>query len=249
MASTLSAAPGRTSLARSRHRALGLGAALALAALGQAAPARAGGRVVFVRHGQSQANVDGRYAGSRLGVPLTEEGRQTAKETGRRLRGFRFAKAYSSKLERAEETLSLVLSESGQGSLARESTAKLNERGYGDADGLTRPEAIARYGEADVERWRYTLDAAPPRGESLREVQMRAVGFLEESVLPALQANQDVIVVAHRHVLRALYLHLGGLPESALKDLEPKNAEPTVFRLLDDNRLHLESDLAGQPGA
>jgi 2,3-bisphosphoglycerate-dependent phosphoglycerate mutase len=220
-----------------------------MCALGQADPARAGGRVVFVRHGQSQANVDGRYAGSRKGVPLTEEGRRTATETGRKLSGFHFARAYSSKLERAEETLSLVLAASGQGELARESTEKLNERGYGDVDGLTRPEAIARYGQDAVDSWRYTLDAAPPDGESLRMVQSRVVGFLEESILPRLRANEDVIVVAHRHVLRALYLHLGGLPESALRTLEPKNAEPEVFQLLDDDKLHLVNELPGRPGA
>jgi 2,3-bisphosphoglycerate-dependent phosphoglycerate mutase len=228
------------------HRLAGL---LLLAGVLGSAPAHAGKRapklsteggpyLVILRHGESEANAAGQFAGSRPGVALTPKGRQMAIEAGRRFRGLRFGKGFTSALERAQDTGSLFFVGAGQTGVRLSSSRKLNERGYGVIDGMTPEQAAEKYGAEVLAEWRGSFDAAPPGGETMRDVQRRAVGFLDKKVLRELKKGQNVLVATHRHTMRALAAHLEGLSDGELRKLAPENVEPFIYQLRSDGKLH-----------
>ena len=198
---------------------------------------------MILRHGESEANRSGQFAGWR-DVPLTRRGRAQARKAGRGLRGIHFDKAYSSKLSRAADTLDLALEGAGQAGIPTRRTQALNERRYGIMEGQTRPEAIARYGLDRVTTWRLSLDTAPPGGESLKEVERRAGGFVDREVVRDLEAGHNVLLAAHRHTIRALMGHIEGLSEAERAAVEVPNATPLFYQLGDDGRLHRVRDRA-----
>ncbi len=143
--------------------------------------------LVLIRHGQSQWNLENRFTGW-VDVPLTEQGREEAHRAGRRLRetGITFTFAYTSELVRAQETLSIVLQEIGATELPVERDQALNERHYGELQGLDKAETAKKFGDEQVHIWRRSYDIAPPGGESLKDIEV---------------GHQAVSVVARLHVI------------------------------------------------
>ena len=116
--------------------------------------------LVLIRHGQSIWNLQNRFTGW-VDVPLTEKGREEARRAADHIKDLKFDVAYTSMLTRAQETLRIILEGIGQNPPIIRDQA-LNERHYGDLQGLNKAETAAKFGEAQVKIWRRSYDTPPP---------------------------------------------------------------------------------------
>ena len=188
--------------------------------------------LALIRHGQSLWNLENRFTGW-VDVPLTENGRTEARRAGRSLRelGIRFDAAYTSVLSRAIETLSIVQSELGQENLPVTKDQALNERHYGELQGLNKDETRKKFGEAQVKLWRRSYDVAPPGGESLKDTAARTLPYFESRILPDLKSGKNVLVAAHGNSLRSIVMFLDKLSREQVLALEIATGVPLLYEI------------------
>ncbi len=186
-------------------------------------------RLALVRHGQSLWNLENRFTGW-VDVPLTELGREEAKRAAARLKDLTFQVAYTSLLGRAQETLEIILREIGQRPPVIRDQA-LNERHYGDLQGLNKKDTAARYGDAQVKLWRRSYDVAPPNGESLALTAKRTLPFYERAIGGDLRLGKNVLVVEHGNSNRSIAMQLEGLSQEAVVALELATGVPLVYEI------------------
>lgn len=175
-------------------------------------------KLILIRHGQSEYNLKNIFTGW-LDVALTEKGVEEARAAGRQLKklGVKPALAYTSALQRAQKTLTLVLEELGLDMPITKDEA-LNERHYGDLQGKNKAETAAEFGEDQVHIWRRSFDVPPPNGESLKDTAARTLPYFRKHILPELFAGKDVLVVAHGNSLRSIVMEIEKMsPEQILK--------------------------------
>ena len=211
-------------------------------------------KLVLIRHGQSQWNLDNRFSGW-ADVDLTEQGRAEATEAGRLLQadGFSFDVAHTSVLKRAVRTLWGVQDEMGLMWLPVVTDWRLNERHYGGLTGLNKAETAAEYGEDQVKIWRRSYDIPPPPlerskneavtdpryatldpadipdTECLKDTVERVMTYWNEVLAPAIKAGQQVLVVAHGNSLRALVKYLDGISDEDIVGVNIPNGVPLVY--------------------
>ena len=192
-------------------------------------------KLILVRHGQSQWNLENRFTGW-VDVPLTEAGRAEALRAGKAIQalGVRFDLAYTSVLIRAIETLQIILSEIGQEKLPVTKDQALNERHYGDLQGLNKDETKKKFGEEQVQLWRRSYDVAPPGGESLKDTAARTLPYFESRILPDLKAGRNVLVAAHGNSLRSIAMFLDCLTKEQVLSLEIATGVPIVYEIAVD---------------
>lgn len=188
--------------------------------------------LVLLRHGQSQWNLENRFTGW-VDVPLTDLGETEARRAGEKIKaaGLRFDRAFTSVLKRAIRTLDLVLEVLGQTGLPNELGQALNERHYGDLQGLDKAETAKKFGDEQVRLWRRSYDVAPPGGESLENTAARTLPYLQSNILPAVHDGQHVLVAAHGNSLRSIIMHLDGLTREEVLSLELGTGVPVVYDL------------------
>ncbi len=186
--------------------------------------------VVLIRHGESQWNLENRFTGW-VDVPLSLKGEQEAREAGEKLRAFRFDQAFTSVLTRAIRTLEIVLDVIGQPGLPVEQNQALNERMYGELQGLNKTETVEKYGEAQVKLWRRSYDVRPPGGESLQDTADRVLPYYRERLWPRLAKGETLLVVAHGNSLRALVMHLDRLSREEVLELNIPTGAPLLYEL------------------
>jgi 2,3-bisphosphoglycerate-dependent phosphoglycerate mutase len=184
--------------------------------------------LVLVRHGESQWNLENRFTGW-VDVPLTDTGRREAERAGQALRGIHFDRAYTSVLQRATETLDIILRAIGQTDLPIERDAALNERHYGDLQGLNKAETAAKFGAEQVHIWRRSYDVAPPGGESLKDTAARTLPYFERVIVPRLRAGENILVSAHGNSLRSIVMHLERLTKEQVLELNLATGVPIVY--------------------
>jgi 2,3-bisphosphoglycerate-dependent phosphoglycerate mutase len=189
--------------------------------------------LVLIRHGESQWNLENRFTGW-IDVPLTDKGREEARRAGEKLRGIRFDKAYTSVLQRAIETLDIVLSIIGQQHIPVERDRALNERHYGDLQGLNKAETAEKYGKEQVHLWRRSYDIAPPSGESLKDTAARTLPYFESHIVPDVRAGRNVLVSAHGNSLRSIVMHLDKLTKEQVLELNLATGVPVVYEMSPD---------------
>ena len=216
--------------------------------------------LVFIRHGFSEWNAKNLFTGWR-DVNLTERGVEEAKTAGQKLlnAGFEFDIAFTSVLTRAIKTCNIVLEESHQLWIPQVKNWRLNERHYGELQGLDKKATAEKYGDAQVHIWRRSYDTLPPlldpkdpnsahndrryanlpadvipNGENLKVTLERVLPFWEDQIAPALLSGKRVLVVAHGNSLRALAKHIEGISDADIMDLEIPTGQPLVYKL-DDN--------------
>ncbi len=217
-------------------------------------------KLVLLRHGESTWNQENRFTGW-TDVDLTEQGRGEAREAGRLMReaGFHFDLAHTSMLRRAIRTLWTALDEMEQMWLPVTHSWRLNERHYGDLQGLNKAETAARFGEAQVLQWRRAFDTPPPPlaaddprsersdpryadldpadiplTECLKDTVTRVLPYWEGSIAPQVRAGKQVLVVAHGNSLRALIKYLDDIDDERIVSLNVPTGTPLVYEL-DDN--------------
>jgi 2,3-bisphosphoglycerate-dependent phosphoglycerate mutase len=173
--------------------------------------------LVLLRHGESQWNKENRFTGW-IDVDLSERGEQEAYAAGQILRTIPIDAVFTSALRRAIRTAEIALEAAGKSHLPITKDAALNERHYGDLQGLNKDEVAQTYGQEQFKLWRRSYDVAPPNGESLKMTQERVLPYYQHHILPLLKAGNNVLVVAHGNSLRALVMTLENLsPEQIIE--------------------------------
>jgi len=219
-------------------------------------------RLILVRHGQSQWNLENRFTGW-WDVDLTDKGVAEARAAGELLKakGIAPTLAFTSFQTRAIKTLHLALEAAGRLWIPEIKDWRLNERHYGGLTGLDKAETAARHGDEQVKIWRRSFDTPPPvledgsefdlkadpryagiaipSTESLKDTIARVLPYYEGHIAPALQAGEVVLVAAHGNSLRALVKHLSGISDAEITGLEIPTGQPIVYEL-DDNLKALE---------
>ena len=222
-------------------------------------------KLVLLRHGQSQWNLDNRFTGW-VDVDLTEQGRAEAAAAGKLMKdeGLQFDVAHTSVLKRAIHTLQGALKELDQDWLPVLKSWRLNERHYGALQGLDKAETAARHGEDQVKIWRRSYDIPPPpmplddpghpandpryagldrnalpSTESLATTLDRVLPYWHDAIAPSLKAGQDVLVAAHGNSLRALYKYLNSVSKEEILELNIPTGIPLLFEL--DEQLQVRS--------
>ncbi len=190
-------------------------------------------KLVLFRHGQSVWNLENKFTGW-VDIALTEKGIEEAKSAGEKLKGYQFDEAYSSGLKRAQETLSLALSVCGQNNIPVTYDNALNERMYGDLQGLNKAETALKFGEEQVKIWRRSYDIAPPNGESLKDTAARVIPYFEKEIIPKLKSGKNIVIAAHGNSLRALIMYLEKMTPAQILEFEIGTAVPRIYEL-DEN--------------
>jgi 2,3-bisphosphoglycerate-dependent phosphoglycerate mutase len=185
--------------------------------------------LALVRHGQSLWNLQNRFTGW-VDVPLTEVGEAEARLAGERLRDLHFDIAYTSSLIRAQETLRLICETAGFSVPVIRDEA-LNERHYGDLQGLDKARTAERYGDEQVHIWRRSFATPPPNGEALKDTAARTLPFFERAILGDIEKGQNVLVVAHGNSNRSIVMQLDQLAEEEVPGLELATGIPLVYEL------------------
>jgi len=229
--------------------------------------------LVLLRHGQSVWNANPTFTGW-CDAPLTARGVSEAKASGLLLRDrglAPFDRAFTSTLQRAVRTCELALGGASGGSAAVTSIERaweLNERHYGLLQGRRKDDPLLaeKYGAEKIRSWRRDFDSAPPAlfaghehympppaplTESLRQCQERVLSYWHSSILPALAPGQIVFVAAHSNTLRALIVHLDGVPVELVPFVRVPNGVPCVYHLDDTGRPVsplLETEAGGSRG-
>lgn len=223
-------------------------------------------RFSLLRHGESAWNKENRFTGW-TDVDLTEKGIAEACKAGELLKenGFNFDKAYTSYLKRAVKTLNCVLDRMDQDWIPVEKSWRLNEKHYGDLQGLNKSETAAKYGDEQVLIWRRSYDIAPnalseddprnprfenryqevpdaelPRTESLKDTIERIMPYWKCIIFPNLKTADEILVVAHGNSLRGIIKHLKHISDEEIVKLNLPTAVPYVFEFSDE--LNLEKD-------
>ena len=190
------------------------------------------GTLVLLRHGESQWNLENRFTGW-VDVPLSPKGEEEARQAGEKLKaaGIRFDLAFTSVLQRAIRTMEIALEILGQNNIPVEKDQALNERHYGDLQGLNKAETAKKFGDEQVHIWRRSYDIAPPGGESLKDTAARTLPYYEAKIFPLVKAGKTVLVAAHGNSLRSLVMHLDQLTREQVLELNLATGVPIVYEL------------------
>ena len=211
-------------------------------------------RLILVRHGQSQWNLENRFTGW-WDVDLTPKGEDEARAAGSLLKAKNMlpSVAFTSVQTRAIRTLHLAMEAAGRAWVPETKDWRLNERHYGGLTGLDKAETAAKHGEDQVKIWRRSFDIPPPvledgsafdlkadpryagiaipNTESLKDTIARVLPYYESAIVPALKAGETVLVAAHGNSLRALVKHLSGISDADITGLEIPTGQPIVYEL------------------
>jgi 2,3-bisphosphoglycerate-dependent phosphoglycerate mutase len=199
-------------------------------------------QLVLIRHGQSQWNLENRFTGW-IDIALSPKGEEEAKKAGEKLKGYKFDKVYTSVLQRAIKTYEIAKETAGFGNLPLEQDKALNERMYGDLQGLNKDECRKKFGDEQVHIWRRSYDICPPNGESLKDTAARVLPYYHEKIEPDLKAGKNILVVAHGNSLRALIMSIENISEKDILKLEIPTGAPIVYELDEDLKIVSKKEL------
>jgi 2,3-bisphosphoglycerate-dependent phosphoglycerate mutase len=213
------------------------------------------GKLVMIRHGQSDWNLKNLFTGW-TDVDLTEQGIIEARAAARTLMAEKltFDIAFTSVLTRAIRTLWIILDEMKLMWIPIELSWRLNERHYGDLQGLDKAATAAKHGAAQVKIWRRSYDVPPPplepddprhprhdaryagvpasalpATESLKSTLARVKPYWEERIVPELKSGKNVLIAAHGNSLRALVKMLEGVSDADITELNIPTGAPRIY--------------------
>ncbi|MBV9848691.1 MAG: 2,3-bisphosphoglycerate-dependent phosphoglycerate mutase, partial [Armatimonadetes bacterium] len=139
----------------------------------------------------------------------------------------------------AINTADIALQAAGRHDLPTERDQALNERHYGDLQGLNKAETAQQYGEEQVKIWRRSYDVPPPgeKGESLKDTAARTLPYFEAHILPDIRAGRNVLVVAHGNSLRSIVMELDKLTREQVLELNIPTGVPLVYDFDDSGNI------------
>ena len=193
-------------------------------------------KLVLLRHGQSQWNLENRFTGWK-DIELSENGILEAKESGRLIKEKKIPIdiVYSSGLKRAIDTAIIAMKEANydhlfnNGELIIIKNIAVNERDYGDLTGLNKQETAEKYGKEQVHIWRRSYDVNPPGGESLKNVVERVKPYFENTMKKDLENRKNILLSAHGNSLRALFLILNFYTAETILTAEIPTGKPFII--------------------
>jgi len=216
--------------------------------------------LVLLRHGESEWNLKNLFTGW-YDCDLSPKGEAEAAAGGRLLleHGVLPDVLHTSVLLRAIRTAEIALHELGRSWIPVRRHWRLNERHYGDLQGLNKAETAERFGADQVKVWRRSYDVPPPPlsptderslrndpryadlppeivpdTECLADVVARMLPYWYDAIVPDLATDRVVLVAAHGNSLRALVKHLQGLTDDEVVELNIPTGEPLIYELGDD---------------
>ena len=212
-------------------------------------------QLVLLRHGQSLWNLENRFTGW-VDIDLSAQGEREAHSAGELLKAqqWEFDWVCTSVLKRALQTAWILLSAMDRAWLPMTSHWRLNERHYGQLQGLNKADTAKRYGDEQVKLWRRSYSTPPPLcksnkdllqhpyygnlkpeelplGESLKDTQERVLPFWKEIIVPRLKKGERILVVAHGNSLRGLIKHLEKLSDKEIVEREVATGTPMAYYL------------------
>ncbi len=188
-------------------------------------------KLICVRHGQSLWNKDNKFTGW-VDVDLSDQGISEAEIAGELLKNFKFDIVFTSILKRAINTADIILSRNeSKPEIIRDKA--LNERHYGELQGLNKAEIGEKVGAEQLHIWRRSYDIAPPEGESLKDTQERVIPYYENEILPMIKAGKNILISAHGNSLRALAMHLENISKDDISEINIPTGQPYVYELDD----------------
>jgi len=193
-------------------------------------------KLVLLRHGQSQWNLENRFTGWK-DIELSENGILEAKESGRLIKEKKVPidVVYSSGLKRAIDTAIIAMKEANynhlfnNGELIIIKNTAVNERDYGDLTGLNKKETAEKYGKKQVHIWRRSYAVNPPGGESLKNVVERVKPYFENTMKKDLKNRKNILLSAHGNSLRALFLILNFFTTETISTAEIPTGKPFII--------------------
>ncbi|MFI0435940.1 MAG: 2,3-bisphosphoglycerate-dependent phosphoglycerate mutase [Parachlamydiaceae bacterium] len=212
-------------------------------------------KLILMRHGQSQWNLHNLFTGW-VDIPLSLIGVEEALAGGRRIQNEPVDIIFTSTLIRAQMTAMLAMTVHGSGKVPLilhpgegrlEEWAKiysaqtteqtipviraweLNERMYGELQGMNKQELADKYGKEQVHTWRRSFDVPPPEGESLQMTAARSIPYFKNTILPFLAKGQNVFVAAHGNSLRSIIMELDSLTPDEVVHLELATGVPIIY--------------------
>lgn len=213
--------------------------------------------LVVVRHGESNWNKENRFTGWK-DVDLSDKGVQEARKAGKILleKGFVFNCAYTSRLTRAIKTLNYILDEMNLNWIPVLKEWRLNERHYGNLQGLSKTETAQKHGEDQVKIWRRSFDIPPPHmeksnpdhpskdlryadvdpsdlpsGESLKDTVSRFLPLWSQTISKDIKAGKKILIAAHGNSIRALVMHLEKMSPDEIMEVNIPTGIPLVYQL------------------
>jgi 2,3-bisphosphoglycerate-dependent phosphoglycerate mutase len=186
-------------------------------------------KLVLIRHGQSVWNAENRFTGW-TDVDLSDKGVLEAEAAGDSLAEIRFDVVHTSGLRRAQRTAEIIIGRNAHSSgvpVFRDE--RLNERHYGDLQGLNKAETAEIHGADQVHIWRRSFDVPPPGGESLKMNAERTIPYFEEEILPDLEEGKNVLVSAHGNSLRSIVMHIESISPEDIVSVEIATGTPRFY--------------------
>jgi 2,3-bisphosphoglycerate-dependent phosphoglycerate mutase len=217
-------------------------------------------KLILIRHGQSTWNSANKFTGW-VDVPLSHVGLEEAQRAAQKLKSYPVDVCFTSLLIRAIQTALVCLVESDavlkqgkspvvhhdaddpnwhgwdrhEGNLNEEipvfTAQALDERYYGDLQGLNKAETAEKFGSDQVKLWRRSYAVRPPGGESLADTVARAVPFFQERILTHLKQGENVLIAAHGNSLRSIMMHLEQISETEIPLLELTTGIPIIYEI------------------
>ncbi len=194
--------------------------------------------LILVRHGQSEWNEKNLFTGWE-NPGLTEKGSEEAKNAGILIKqlNIKFDCLFTSALIRAQLTGSIILDKIDQTDLNIIKNKALNERFYGDLQGLNKDECRKKWGEELVQSWRRSFDKGPPGGETLKETGERVLPYYLNSIHPLILENKNILITAHGNSLRSLIKYLDSISDEDIVKLEIPTGAPIHYQFNENGKV------------
>ena len=187
--------------------------------------------LILVRHGQSEWNEKNLFMGWE-NPGLTKKGSNEANNAGILINQLKikFDYLFTSALIRAQLTGSIILDNIDQNNITIIKDKALNERFYGDLQGLNKDECRKKWGEEKVQMWRRSYDKGPPGGETLKETGERVLPYYQKEIFPLIIDGMNIIISAHGNSLRSLIKYLDKITDKEIVKLEIPTGAPIHYQ-------------------
>ncbi|MDC1420278.1 2,3-bisphosphoglycerate-dependent phosphoglycerate mutase [Euryarchaeota archaeon] len=185
--------------------------------------------LILIRHGQSIWNAENRFTGW-TNVELSEKGEREALDAGISLSKISIDSVHTSDLIRAQRTAEIIMENNDVSSkFSTYFDFRLNERNYGELQGLNKKETAEKHGAEQVHIWRRSYDIAPPGGESLKMTAERTIPYFIEEILPELENGKNILVAAHGNSLRSIVMHIENISPEEIVNVEIPTGIPRIY--------------------
>lgn len=217
-------------------------------------------KIILLRHGLSVWNAEKKFTGW-VDVALAPAGEEEARRAGELIKksDIEIDEAYSSVLQRAKNTMKIVLEILGKQNIPQFFSWRLNERHYGALQGLNKVEMAEKYGAEQVKLWRRSYSVRPPLlspddptapknlpeykgvdpkdlplGESLQDCEKRVMPLWRDEILPKIKSGKNILIALSGNSCRAIVKNLDNISDDSIAELNIPTGEPLIYEF-DEN--------------